>query len=76
MGDEFRRFVGRDGAPDGVAFEEVEGGGGGMFRKDFGVARVVRISRGVSVFDALFLAVEFERIPEQGDAEDAEGGFE
>ena len=38
------------------------------------VARVVRVSRGVSVLDAIFLTIDFECVPKQGDAEDAQSG--
>jgi hypothetical protein len=43
----------------------------GIFGQDAGVAGVVRVGGGVSLFDAPFLADEFEGVPQDGDAEDA-----
>ena len=57
-------------------FEQVDCACCWMLRQDFGVTWVERVGRCTSLFNALLLAGEFERVPEQGDAEDAEGSGE
>ncbi len=62
--------------PDGIALEQIQCGGGGMFRENLRVARIVRVGGGMSVLDAVLLAIDLERVPEQGDTEDAESSFQ
>ncbi len=59
------------------AFEQVNCGGVRIgFSKDARVARIVWIRGRVSLDDALLLAGEFERVEEEGNAEDTESGGE
>ena len=74
--DQFRRFFGRDGMPNGFAFEQIKCGGMEIrICQDRGVAWIARVSRSMSLADAFLLAREFKGVKEEGDAEDAEGSF-
>ena len=71
MSNKLNGFVRTHLTTDRVAFEQVERGSGGVVGQDLGVARVGRVGRGMSLFDASFLADEFKGVPKDGDAEDA-----
>ena len=74
MRNKFGRFFGRDLPPDGITIEQIKRRRRGIFRKDFGVTRIVWVGGGMSVLDAVLLAIYLECVPEQGDAENSQDG--